>query len=195
MRLSAHGAEICVKRDTIHDMRRSQTAAERLYPETIGEYDLWLIKPGETTDYDGDVGLWRYSVSDSVDGVHTRIGRNRSLRDFPAIMRQRGLGGFAAPENPVRVEEPASLFSPSSPLMQAFETLSGLASFIDIMKLLFENDELAKSFVKPAGISTYPAEPVPDGAARTCRGAPPSHPSLLLCKKNTNRLPKSRMTI
>jgi|LSQX01.3.fsa_nt_gb GH25 family lysozyme M1 (1,4-beta-N-acetylmuramidase) len=156
-----------------------QTATERLYPETIGEYDLWLIKPGETTDYDGDVGLWRYSVSDSVDGVHTRIGRNRSLRDFPAIMRQRGLGGFAAPENPVRVEEPASLFSPSSPLMQAFETLSGLASFIDIMKLLFENDELAKKLLsnQPVSVHTPPPEPVPDTALPEPAEELPAKPS------------------
>lgn len=124
-----------------------QTATNRLNPLTIQEFDIWLLKHGDSTDYEGDIGMWQYTAAASIGGVKSRIGKSRALRDFPTIMREHGLGGFDLPAKAARSPEPISLFSASSPLMQAFDTLSELSAFLDIMKAMLENDDLVKKLI------------------------------------------------
>ena len=66
------------------------TAANRLNPDTLREYELWLLRHGGFPDYDGNVGIWQYTVYGSVGGVRSKIGCDKAFRDYPAIIRSAG---------------------------------------------------------------------------------------------------------
>ena len=139
------------------------TVANKLKPQTLKKYDLWLMRHGESIDYNGDIGMWQYTVAGSVGGVRGRIGRNRALRDYPSIMRQRGLGGLSSSAAVKQEDGIQALFSPSSPLMQAYNTLSGLAALCDVLSVFTENNGIADTI----SLNQAPVDIVDTSADRT----------------------------
>jgi len=139
------------------------TATNRLNPETLKEYDLWLLQHGNLLGYNGDVGIWQYTVYGSVGGVKTRIGCDRALKDYPSIIRERGLNGFTAPaatapeppEPTVQAQTQAQqpdknpLDAYTNSLIQAFEVMSGLLAIADVLRKLSEDDSLVKKLLYP----------------------------------------------
>lgn len=132
-----------------HPMIRAglHTAANRLTPDTLREYELWLLRHGSFPDYDGNVGIWQYTVYGSVGGVRSKIGCDKAFRDYPAIIRERGLNGFTAPaetRKPVAPNDDSPGPSPpafnASPLIQAVEILSGMIAALDVLRTLPEYD-------------------------------------------------------
>lgn len=57
-------------------------------------YDVWLAhwarKPGCKRSF----GMWQYTSSGSVDGISGRVDRDCAYKNYPAIMRKKGLNGF-----------------------------------------------------------------------------------------------------
>lgn len=70
-----------------YPMIRAQlpTVLNRLDKKTLEQFDLWLVKYGESTDYLGDIGIWQYTSAGMVGGVRGRVGRLRALNNYPKI--------------------------------------------------------------------------------------------------------------
>lgn len=74
----------------------------------LKKYDLWLAlwpsskKPD--VDRSGECGLWQYTDKGRVNGINGNVDMNVAYKDYPVIMRNRGLNGFAAEPKPI--EEP-----------------------------------------------------------------------------------------
>ena len=112
------------------------TVIRRLRPKTLKTYGLWLQYPSNKIDYDGEVGIWQYTSVGNVGGVRGRIGKNYAFFDYPKIMLERGLGGFAPPVVATPTWDTSSLLSCSSSLIQALNAFSGLAALSDILDTL-----------------------------------------------------------
>lgn len=112
------------------------TVLNRLIKETLDEFDLWLIKYGETTDYAGDIGIWQYTGAGSVGGVRGQTGRLRALRNYREITQNKSISQNR-PDKKAAESKPLS----ESPLTQAIDTLYGLAALSDVLKELFVNGD------------------------------------------------------
>lgn len=61
----------------------------------LGKYDLWLAhwdvaKPAVSC------GIWQKSERGIIDGINGNVDLNESFKDYPSIMKQKGLNGFAS---------------------------------------------------------------------------------------------------
>lgn len=78
--------------------------------------------------------------------MRSKIGCDKAFRDYPAIIRERGLNGFTAPaetRKPAALDDSPDPSPPAfntSPLIQAVEILSGLIAALDVLKTLPEYD-------------------------------------------------------
>lgn len=59
----------------------------------LRRYDLWYAFWAATKDR--DCGIWQYSSRGRVTGISGNVDMNIAHKDYPAIMRQAGLNGFA----------------------------------------------------------------------------------------------------
>lgn len=118
------------------------TIQNRLSDQTMQEFDLWLIKYGETTDYSGDIGIWQYTGAGSVAGVRGRIGRLRALRDYPSVIQK------YSPGTNKKQAVPESSPSIKSPIIQAFDTLYSLSELRESIRVLFEDSDIKKLLSK-----------------------------------------------
>lgn len=61
-------------------------------------YDIWLaswIVTGENiSDYSDDYAMWQYTATGKVSGVSTAVDRNRTYRDFKALIKRYGYNNF-----------------------------------------------------------------------------------------------------
>lgn len=67
--------------------------------QELGKYDLWLAhwdvaKPAVSC------GIWQKSERGTIDGITGNVDLNESFKDYPSIMKQKGLNGFANNSNP-----------------------------------------------------------------------------------------------
>ncbi len=60
------------------------------------KYDTWLAQWAEKATYSGKYGIWQYSSQGSIDGISGRSDLDESYKDYPLIMKNKGLNGFAA---------------------------------------------------------------------------------------------------
>ncbi len=60
------------------------------------KYDTWLAQWAEKATYSGKYGIWQYSSQGSIDGISGRSDLDESYKDYPSIMKNKGLNGFAA---------------------------------------------------------------------------------------------------
>lgn len=75
------------------------------------KYDVWLAAVTKATSpsYSGSYGIWQYSFTGKVNGINGDVDLNRAYKDYPAIMKSKGLNGFkmeAPKEEPVVKERP-----------------------------------------------------------------------------------------
>lgn len=61
------------------------------------KYDTWLAQWAEKATYSGKYGIWQYSSQGSVNGISGRSDLDESYKDYPSIMKNKGLNGFSAP--------------------------------------------------------------------------------------------------
>ncbi len=60
------------------------------------KYDAWVAQWADSNTYTGNYGMWQYSSQGSVDGISGRTDLDEAYKDYPEIMRSKGLNGFSA---------------------------------------------------------------------------------------------------
>lgn len=62
----------------------------------LSRFDLWYAWYHTTLNREG-VGVWQYSSSGQVDGISGNVDLDYSLKDYPRIIREKGLNGLDDP--------------------------------------------------------------------------------------------------
>lgn len=63
-------------------------------------FDVWVAHFGVSKpDYTAPHGMWQYTSAASVPGVHTRCDCNIAYKDYPTIIKNKGLNGFSKKSN------------------------------------------------------------------------------------------------
>lgn len=66
-----------------------------LYSEELRKYDLWLAQ-WDVAAPSVECGIWQKSDKGTIDGISGNVDLNEAFKDYPAIMKIRGLNGFKA---------------------------------------------------------------------------------------------------
>lgn len=61
----------------------------------LSQFDLWLAQ-WDVTAPGYECGIWQKSEKGSVDGINGNVDLNESYKDYPKIMKSKGLNGFKA---------------------------------------------------------------------------------------------------
>lgn len=69
-----------------------------LYKDEIARYDLWLAQWNKDSP-SVSCGIWQKCENGRVSGINGNVDIDISYRDYPAIMRERGLNGFKSANN------------------------------------------------------------------------------------------------
>ncbi len=64
-----------------------------LIKDQLKGYDLWLAQWGVNAPFES-CGIWQKSDKGTVDGIKGNVDLNIAFRDYPTIMKTRGLNGF-----------------------------------------------------------------------------------------------------
>lgn len=59
-------------------------------------YTIWLAHWVEKTNYSGAYGIWQYSEKGKVDDISGNVDLDICYKDFPTIIKGKGLNGFGA---------------------------------------------------------------------------------------------------
>ena len=73
--------------------------------EVAKRYALWIAEYNTKCNYKGDYGIWQYSSTGSVDGIGGHVDMDESYVDYPTIIKNKGLNGFAIKESKKSVTE------------------------------------------------------------------------------------------
>ena len=70
-----------------------------LYADELSKrFDLWLAQWNtDKTAY--SCGIWQYSSTGKIDGINGNVGLNISYKNYPEIMKNKGLNGFKSGTN------------------------------------------------------------------------------------------------
>lgn len=64
--------------------------------EIKSKYDIWLAQWTNTPSYNGAYGIWQYTSSGTVEGISGRVDLNIAYKNYPTIIKSKGLNGFTA---------------------------------------------------------------------------------------------------
>ena len=97
-------------------------------PENVRKrYDIWVAHYGvEKPSFSGSYGMWQYTSSQRIDGIETNTDCDYSYKDYPAIMKAKGLNGFSASSSPV-LEEKGYKYGDKSAGVYALKALLEIA--------------------------------------------------------------------
>lgn len=59
-------------------------------------YTIWLAHWVDKTDYPGAYAVWQYSEKGKVSGINGNVDLDICTKDFPTIIKAKGLNGFGA---------------------------------------------------------------------------------------------------
>ncbi len=68
-------------------------------------YTIWLAHWVDKTSYGGAYGIWQHSEKGRVDGINGNVDLDIGYKDFPTIIKGKGLNGYGA--EPVLPNPPA----------------------------------------------------------------------------------------
>ena len=71
-------------------------------------YALWAAEWSDKLRYDGPVGIWQHSEKGKVDGITGNVDLDIGYKDYPTIIKGKGLNGFGK-------AEPTSAPAPDKP--------------------------------------------------------------------------------
>lgn len=57
-------------------------------------YTIWLAHWCDRTSYTGAYGIWQHSEKGSVDGINGNVDLDIGYKDFPTIIKAKGLNGY-----------------------------------------------------------------------------------------------------
>ena len=63
-------------------------------------YTIWLAHWVDKTNYSGAYGIWQYSEKGKVDGISGNVDLDICYKDFPTIIKGKGLNGWGKASNP-----------------------------------------------------------------------------------------------
>lgn len=96
----------------------------------LKKYDLWLAHWGINSP-SMPCGIWQYSSKGKVKGIRTNVDMNIAYRNYPAIMREKGLNGFKKIEKPANARYLICYINDGD-LANAAALLNALAPFADV---------------------------------------------------------------
>lgn len=69
--------------------------------DILDRFDVWLAQWGPEPTYSGNFGMWQYTSSGSVNGINGNVDRDIAYRDYPTIIKNKGLNGYeSGSDNP-----------------------------------------------------------------------------------------------
>lgn len=69
-------------------------------------YTIWLAHWVDRTNYSGAYAVWQYSEKGKVDGISGNVDLDICYKDFPIIIKGKGLNGWGKAANPTPVPDP-----------------------------------------------------------------------------------------
>lgn len=57
----------------------------------LSQFDFWLAQWAENHTFSGDLGMWQYSATGSVNGISGNVDLNISYNDYNSIIESKGL--------------------------------------------------------------------------------------------------------
>lgn len=78
-------------------------------------YTIWLAHWVDKTNYSGAYAVWQYSEKGKVDGISGAVDLDICYKDFPTIIKGKGLNGFGAKTTPTPVLDPEPT-TPTAPV-------------------------------------------------------------------------------
>lgn len=109
------------------------TFQDMLNLNQLEKYDKWVARYGSSPKYVKTYGMWQYSSSGRVEGYNGNVDVNYAYKDYPSIMKSKGLNGFSAnsniqPQTPTHQPVEPQPTSETVYTVVAGDTLSGIAS-------------------------------------------------------------------
>ena len=75
-------------------------ATSKLDMNALSEYTVWLADYSSTPGYTGNYDMWQYSATGTVNGVTGQVDMNYCYKDFPTIIKEKGLNGYEKTVDP-----------------------------------------------------------------------------------------------
>lgn len=72
--------------------------ANRLKHADIDKYDKWVAQWAKECTYSGAFGIWQYSDKGKLNGYDGNLDMNEAYRNYPEIIRKKGLNGWGVVE-------------------------------------------------------------------------------------------------
>lgn len=94
---------------------------DRLYVDRLAEYDKWVARYGSAPKYVKNYGIWQYSDNGKPNGAPGPTDMNESYKDYPTIIKEAGLNGYAK-----KTEEVKPKFSIKEELVKLREQIDKL---------------------------------------------------------------------
>lgn len=69
--------------------------SNRIDMERAKVFDVWLAQWNDKPTYSGSFGLWQYSSKGKVSGIAGNVDMNIAYYDYPSIIKNAGLNGYA----------------------------------------------------------------------------------------------------
>ena len=66
-----------------------------LYSDELKQYDLWLAH-WDVAEPGVECGIWQKTDKGIIDGISGNVDLNKSFKDYPTIMKIKGLNGYRA---------------------------------------------------------------------------------------------------
>ena len=66
--------------------------------ENLKQFDLWLARWSNTKPSQ-ECGIWQYSSQGKIDGINGNVDLDVSYKNYPEIMKSKGLNGFKIQKN------------------------------------------------------------------------------------------------
>ena len=86
---------------------------DRMILDKLESYDKWVARYGSKPTYVNEYGIWQYTSEGSINGIDGNVDLNIAYKDYPLIIKESGLNGFAADSEPSYEDE--TLVVPSEP--------------------------------------------------------------------------------
>lgn len=68
-------------------------------------YALWAAEWSDKLRYDGPVGIWQHSEKGSVDGISGNVDLDIGYKDYPSMIKAKGLNGYGQPNPPAPADD------------------------------------------------------------------------------------------
>lgn len=75
--------------------------SSHLNDSELKQFAHWVAHYAQKCTYAGDIGMWQYSSSGSVNGISGRVDMNTCYKDYPTVIKNAGLNGYQKNYKPV----------------------------------------------------------------------------------------------